>query len=280
MADAKTSSIFTLYSIGYVTVNKERKSRKLQCLPVESATATDGETTHNPVESILKGTDKDGNVFEVKGTQSRDIECEWLPNEDNRATPPDMRRGELVEIYRVGNTNQYYWSCMGFKNNLRTREHVVWLFGASPEEGGSGLSFDKCYSLIFSPLDGYISIKTTKANGEPFAYTFQINTKNGICGWQDDVGNFIELNSKESRIKLRNVDNSFLSIEKQWIDMNADKYIKFTVGGTTMELTPEAISTNTTTTNITSSGETNLKSSTLNINATSVKATVGRWDFI
>lgn len=265
-------SILTLFSIGYVTTNKERGSRKIQCLPVESASATDGETTHNPVEEVLKGTDKDGNAYEVKGTQTRDLECEWMPTEDNRSTPPDMRRGELVEIYRVGKTSQYYWRCMGFRNNLRNLEHVVWMFAASPDSGGAGGTFEKCYSLVFSPMDGYISINTTKANGEPFAYTLQINTKDGLAGLTDDVGNYWEVNSKDSRVKLQNVDKSMVSVEKQWIDLKADKRITFTVGGTVIELTPEMIDQKTTTHKT--------KCTTMNIEAQGVKATVGRWDWL
>jgi hypothetical protein len=265
-------SILTLFSLGYVTVNKERTSRKIQCLPVESATATDGEVTHNPVEEILKGTDKDGNAYEVKATQTRDLECEWMPTEDNRATPPDMRRGEMVEIYRVGKTSQYYWRCMGFRNGLRNLEHVVYLFAASPDAGGAGGTFEKCYSLVFSPWDGYIQIKTTKANGEPFAYVFEINTKQGWSGLSDDVGNYWEVNSKDSRVKLQNVNKSMVSLEKQEIDIKADKRVTFTVGGTVMELTPESISEKTTTINI--------EATTYNLKAQAVKATVGRWDWL
>lgn len=265
-------SILTLFSIGYVTTNKERGSRKVQCLPVESASATDGETTHNPVEEILKGTDTEGNVYEVKGTQTRDIECEWMPTEENRVTPPDVRRGEMVEIYRVGKTSQYYWRCMGFRNNLRNLEHVVYLFAASPDVGGAGGTFEKSYSLVFSPWDGYIQIKTTKANKEPYAYTFEINTKQGIAGCTDDVGNYWEVNSKEIRVKLQNSDNSFVSVEKQAIDLSADRRITFTVGGTKTELTPDAINNKTKTyaTDCT----------TMTIKANKVSATVGRWDWL
>lgn len=265
-------SIVTLYSVGYVTVNKERNSRKIQCLPVEAAAATDGEVTHDPIEEILKGVDKDGNSYEVKATQTRDIECEWMSTEDNRATPPDMRRGEMVEIYRVGKTGQYYWRCMNFRNALRNLEHVVYLFAASPEAGGAGGTFEKCYSMVFSPMDGYIQIKTTKANREPFEYTFEINTKQGVAILSDDVGNYSEINSSESRIKLQNVNKSMVSIEKQEIDIKADKRITLMVGKTGIELTPEMIQ------QVTTKHAT--KCTDMTINATTVKATCQRWDFL
>lgn len=266
------SSLF-LFSIGYVTTNKEAGSRLIQALPVESASATDGETTHNPVEEILKGTDTEGRVYEVKATATRDIECEWYPFEDNRVTPPDVRIGELVEIYRLGNSKQYFWRCMNLRNGLRTLEHVVSAYAASPDVGGAGVDFDKCYTITISPLTGQITFMTSKANGEPYSYVFQINTKEGFVGIQDDVGNFIELNSKETRLKLQNANNSYVNVEKQWIDLKADKYIKFTVGGTNMELTPTNITTNTTTTQLNSTGQFGIRAGAGGI------AQVGTWRF-
>lgn len=273
-------SILTLFSIGYVTTNKARDSRKIQCLPVESASATDGETTHNPLQDILKGVDKDGNAYEVKGTQTRDIECEWMPTEDNRATPPDMRRGELVEIYRVGKTSQYYWRCMGFRNNLRNLEHVVWMFAASPDAGGAGGTFEKCYSLTFSPMDGHITVQTTKANKESFAYTFQINTKDSLVGMTDDVGNYWELNSKESRHRFKNVDESHVTIEKQWIEMEASQHIQLKVGSTVLKLTPEMIDGISQIINMHGKATMLLKSPAMTIESTVVTAKVGKWAWV
>lgn len=272
MKSEEMVSALTFFSVGYVTVNKARDSRKIQALPVESASGTDGEVTHNPVESILKGVDKEGNAYEVKGTATRDLECDWLPHEDNRATPPDVRRGELVGIYRLANTSQYFWRCMGFRNGLRALEHVVLAFGASPSVSGSGMDFSKCYTMTFSPWDGHITIQTTKANKEPYAYTFQINTKEGLIGMQDDVGNYFELNSKDTRLKLQNADKSFVQIQKQMIDLSAAQSIKFTVGGTVMELTPSAITTQTQTTT--------MKSSQFNIETSTGTVKAGKWDFI
>lgn len=271
MSESLKSSLY-LFSVGYVTKNKEYNSRLIQALPVESASATDGEVTHNPIQDILKGVDAQGNAFEVKATATRDLECEWYPFEDNRVTPPDVRRGELVEIYRLGNSPKYFWRSMNMRNGLRTLEHVVTAYGATPKPGGSGLDMESCYTMVISPLNGYINLQTSKANKEPYTYTLQINTKDGIIGIQDDVGNYFELNSKESRLQLKNVDNSYIKIEKQWIDLKADKYIKFTVGGTTMELKPDSIETKTTTMI--------MNSTTTNINASNVVADVGQWDWI
>lgn len=273
-------SSLQLFSVGYVTKNKAYDSRIIQALPVESASATDGEVTHNPVQDILKGMDAKGNAYEVKATATRDLECEWYPFEDNRVTPPDVRRGELVEIYRLGNSAKYFWRSMNMRNGLRTLEHVVTAYGATPKPGGSGLDMDSSYTTVVSPLNGYINLRTSKANGEPFSYTLQINTKDGIVGLQDDVGNYFELNSKETRLQLRNVDNSFVKIEKQEIDLNADKRIRFTVGGTTMELTPETIASRTQrqTHDATTIGMT--AASSIELSAPTITARCVRWDYV
>lgn len=279
MAKDIKSSMF-LFSVGYVTKNKSYDSRVIQALPVESASGTDGEVTHNPVQEILKGIDANGDAYEVKATATRDLECEWYPFDDNRVTPPDVRRGELVEIYRLGNSSKYFWRCMNMRNGLRTLEHVVTAYGATPKAGGSGLSLTNCYTTVVSPLNGYINLQTTKANKEPFAYTIQINTKDGIVGIQDDVGNYFELNSKETRLKMRNANDSYISIEKQWIDMKADKYIKMTVGGTTHEWTPSTITSKTQTYTSESATTTIKGTASIALDAPRITAKCVRWDYV
>jgi hypothetical protein len=266
-------SSLKLFSIGYVTQNKAYDSRIIQALPVESASATDGEVTHNPMEEILKGIDAQGNAYEVKATATRDLECEWYPFDDNRVTPPDVRRGELVEIYRLGNSTKYFWRCMNMRNGLRTLEHVVKAYGAKPSAGGAGVDLNSCYTTIISPLNGYINLQTTMANGEPYAYTVQINTKEGFVAITDDAGNYFELNSTESRLMLQNVDKSYIKVEKQWIDMKADKYIKMTCGDSTFEMKPTSIDTKTVTTTIDSDVQ-------LNLNAPQVTVKCVRWDYV
>ncbi|MBW6072568.1 hypothetical protein, partial [Pseudomonas aeruginosa] len=117
------------------------------------------------------------------------------------------------------------------------------------------------------------AIGTSKANGEPFAYTFQINTDYGAVYIKDDVGQLIELDSTERRVQLINSDNSFVKVERQWIEMSADDHIKMTVGGTTLELRPDSINSNTSNTTLTSSG-------THTTVAGHIIEQTGRWDIV
>jgi hypothetical protein len=247
------ASMFRLFSLGRAVENKARNTRFLNVLPVEDKLAIDGEVTHSPEEQTLQGFDALGNRYDVKAVSSNDLVCEWLPSEDNRATPPDIRRNELVEIWQLGDSDQYYWRSLGLRNDLRTLESVVWTFGASPDPGGSGMDFEKCYFLQFSAHDKHITIGTSKANGEPYTYRFQINTKDGAVYLTDDIGNYFELVSKARRLQMKNSDGSFLKIERKAIDLNAAQYIKLTSGGSTLELNPNSFLVNTTKTDINSS---------------------------
>lgn len=240
-------SVFKLFSVGQVTKPKARNSRHVQVLALETASGTDGEVTHAPLEQIFKGVETDGSEYQVKSVSTRDMECEWFPGETNQVTPPDVERGELVLIYRLADTDQYYWTSMGMRNHLRTLESVIIMYGATPKAAGNGLDFTNCYYQQWSPLDGHITIGTSQANGEAFKYTIQINTKQSFVAITDDVGNFMEVNSADNRVQLRNANESWFKAEKQVIDIKADKEINLLCGGTKINLTPESIMSKTTT---------------------------------
>lgn len=242
---AEQVSVFKPFSIGQVTKPKTRTSRHIQVLALETASATDGEVTHAPLEQIFKGVNADGSEYQVKSVSTRDMECEWFPGETNQVTPPDVERGELVMIYRLADTAQYFWTTMGLRNHLRTLESVIILYGATPDVSGCGLDFTKCYYQQWSPLDGHITFGTSQANGEQFKYTVQINTKQSFVAITDDVGNFMEVNSADSRVQLHNVDNSFFKAEKKIVDINADMEINLTCGSTKINMKPDSIKTTT-----------------------------------
>lgn len=276
---AQQVSIFQPYSVGLVTKPKARDSRFVNAVAVEIATGTDGESTHAPEEEIVKGFSSDGSEYQVKMTNSRDMECEWLPMEGNRSTPPDLERGELVMIYRLGDTPQYYWTCMGLRNHLRTLESVITMYGATPDLSGCGLDFTKCYYQQWSPLDGHITFGTSMANEEKFKYTFQINTKDSFMAMTDDVGNYMEINSADARCMFKNANGSIIRMEKQIIDLIADLGINFICGGTKINLTPDMIKS-LTTTHTQEATTINRNGTTINDKSTTYNNTASTWNFI
>lgn len=241
------ASAFHLHSLGIAVENKPRDSKSLNVLPSETANTTDGEINLNPTQETVEGTDSNGQSYQVKTTSERSLVCMWLPSEDNRATPPDIMRNEWVEIWRKGDSDQYYWRSMGHSGK-RALESVVYTWNASPNPGGGGVDFATCYFFAVSAHDKHITIGTSKANGEPYAWTFQINTGKGEFTLCDDIGNEFEIVSRDNKLQLKNPDGTFFKIERQTIEMEAAQYIQLKVGGTVYRLTPE--SAETTTTNI------------------------------
>lgn len=239
-------SQFHVHSIGIVAENKPRNDRFCNIIAIEDSPALDGEVSYNPQTEVIQITDSVGKVTSIKTTSDATINCEWYPSGSNRVTPPDVQRGELVEILRLADTDQYYWRCMGLRDNLRRLETVIFAVNASPENGGSnGINFKNCYFFEVSGHNGQITLGTSKANGEPFSYTMQLNTKEGAFNLIDDIGNQFELDSGDRRLQMRNADNSYVKVEKKTVEISGDDSVKLMSGGTSFELTPKG-STHTT----------------------------------
>jgi hypothetical protein len=68
------------------------------------------------------------------------------------------------------------------------------------------------YWFELSTHNGVVGFYTSKANGEPFAYTLQLNTKEGYLTIKDDADNFIHLNSAEQRIEFGNSAKSLFDM--------------------------------------------------------------------
>lgn len=274
-------SIFRLYSIGRAAENKKRTTMLINVLPVELATGTDGEINFDPKLATNSFTNLKGETIEINGIVARELECQWLPTDDNRLTAPDIRRGELLEIWRLGDTDQYYWRSMGITNGLRALESVIFAWSATPELGGYGLDLSKCYMLSVSAHDKHFTIQTSKANGELYAYTFQINTAESAVYLTDDNDNFFELDSKEKRLQLKNVDGSFVKVEKKFIELNADEYINLKVKNSNFRMTPDSITDVADTINRTARKDYNITVGTkMNMRAPKITTTCDRWEIV
>lgn len=234
-------SVLHEYSVGVAVENKPRNTRSLNVYTPEKNAAISGELTFNPQSNTLQGKDSAGNVYNLNINQDASVPCEWIPDGSNRVTPPDIRRGEWVRVYRLGDTDKFFWKCMGLRDNLRTLETVILAISANPTPGGAGIDIANCYFLEVSSHEKHITLGTSKANGEPFKYTVQINTGDGEINIMDDIGNHIELISGENTIKATNADQSFVNIEHKNIYAKADALIDLTCGGSNVKLTPGAI---------------------------------------
>lgn len=210
-------SLFKIISIGYVAGNKKLSSREIQVMPAELVPYLDGELTDATSTISHTGVDADGKKYSTKLEVGNTITATWLQWGSNRVTPPDVRRGERVLIWQYDQVDKFYWTTTGLDDVLRRLETVVWAFSATKDENTDKLTIDNCYTVEVSTHRKLITVTTSKANNEPFRYTFQINADKGGVVLSDDANNYLELNSGERRWTMKNGDGSILKIDKKTI---------------------------------------------------------------
>lgn len=212
-----------LFSLGIVSENKSLNSKYIEVVPIEQLIFLDGELTSTVDTVSTTGLDQSGNPYNVSLKRSNSIQALWLPlGESNRATAPDVRRGERVLIYSYADTEQYFWVDSGLDTRLRKLETVTTKWSNTRDEDKDADSPDSCWSFEVSTHKKLITLSTNKSDGEPFAYTFQVNAKEGRVTLTDDVGNFFELDSKQTSIKMQNIDGTIVHLNKQNILASAE----------------------------------------------------------
>lgn len=231
---------YRVYSIGIVSKNKDRDSDHILVAPIEVTPFADGELDADLHTVEGSGVDSDGRSYTVGVKIDNSIEAKWLPM-THRRTPPDVRRGERVLLYRYGDSERYYWQSMGMDDDLRTLETVIYSWAADPREypDVDHTSPNHCYYLEVSTHDKMVTFNTAKSNGEPFSYTFQFNTREGAVVLTDDAGNHFELDSAATKLTLKNKDNSEVRLDKKKVFINGDEQVVIKSGSTEVVHTPE-----------------------------------------
>lgn len=228
------ASLLKVWSIGKVASNKKLGEWEVEVTATEVNPMIDGELNANANSYTAKAEDEGGGAYSEEVTTSNTITAKWLPvGQPNRMTPPDVRRGEEVILYRFGNAEQIYWNT--YRNDLAFRklETVVWAISGTAEEGPMDQS--KTYFIEVSSHKGLLHIHTSKENGEPYMYDIRLNTTEGIFEIMDDIGNRLKLDSRENHWRMENSDGSFLDMMHRDIVVSADDNITHKTRNYTIE---------------------------------------------
>lgn len=220
------ASVFRMVSVGYVASNLPLGETALEVYPAELLPFVDGELTSNVAEMTAAMKDGDGVDFQVKANYSNTVKAKWLPIGGNQLTAPNVRRGMRVELWQSSDdNNEYYWRYSGIDNYLMRLETIVWAFSNTRDESVTELTPDNSWYIEISTHTKTITLQTNKNDGEPFAYTFQLDAKNGNFIFKDDDGQEMHLQSKEKRLYAKNKDGSIVDINKKKINMFAQDEI-------------------------------------------------------
>lgn len=255
------ASMFRSVAIGVVTENKrmsdpagssaveKRFSRIVMVTPTELNPFLDSEIASNQQEMIFGGTRNDGQQYQGTLTVDVPIETTWLPSGTNRISPPDVRRGERVEIFQASDEDKYYWRLLGLDDNLRKLETVVFAISATADEGKTQLDFDSCYFMEWSSHTQSITVQTSQSNGEVVGFQARFDMKEGTFAVQDTFSNYLRLDSVNTVWTMQNASGTYVKLEKEnlygfapkVIDFKAGTKIKATVNGSSVDLTAGAL---------------------------------------
>lgn len=266
-------SKFRPVSFGIAAENLKMGSDILEVVPVEWLPYLDGEINSSTEVMEDSGVDGLGIEYTAKVETANSLPAKWLPMDDNRSTPPNIRRGERVHIYQFADSQQFYWSCYGLDKGLRRLETVVYMFSNTRDEKVKVLDRTNSYTVEVSTHTKQVTLRTNKNDGEPFAYTFQFNTKVGAVTLADDDSNYIEFDSAERKITAKNKDGSFITIDKRVIRMFAPDLIHMQTQAfelhcdTALVNASQSITANTTDTTVNSSASITMSTADTTLNS-------------
>lgn len=217
-------SSLRFYSYGLVTKDKERGSHDIRVVPVEVRFSQqelnkDGNYVDMVEHNIRNGVD----YIAMPVTNS--VRARWIDFNSNRITSPDVKVDELVLIWRLGDTNVYFWQDRNIAN-VKRLETVVYAFSADPKKPLSA-DLSNAYYIMVSSHDKHMTIKTSKSNGEYCGFTVQINGGDGRAVIESTNNNVFWLDAKEREIGIKNSDNSVLKVDKKTIYGYAKDSINF-----------------------------------------------------
>jgi len=217
-------SSYRMVSIGIVAEDKLENSKFIHVYPVELLPFIEGEIDTTLADIKAKGIGLDDREYSVKMRVGITVKAEWQGS-TNRVTSPNVRLGEQVYLYTLGDTEKYYWVSTGRDDGLRRLEKVVYAWNAAKEGTDVDIPFDtnNHYHLTIDTIHKVVAFHTTNDNGELCKYDFMLDTDKGHFTIKDSLGNIIQLDSKNTKITLQNADGTWVTLDKVDIDAYAPR---------------------------------------------------------
>lgn len=219
-------SMMRQIGIGKATEHKLLSSKDCWFQITELFPFGQGEMKSDTMDLHDAGIDAKGEAYEVTVPFGKSVRATWLPSGGNRVTAPDIRRGERVEIYRLADSDKYYWRPIEMDQGVRRLETAMFLFSNTQDESTEELTPENSWMFEVSTHQKTFTLRTPKSDGEEFAYDLQLNAKDSTFAFKDDAGQEFEMESKERRWRVANGDGSEILMDKKNITRTAPEAIK------------------------------------------------------
>ncbi len=181
-----------------VVEDKAEDSFDIKVSPVSYIPDLKGDLNKNK-EQVVGIVDMENQHSSTSTTKSNFITATWLPEgEQNRISAPDVVVGDVVEIYSVRGTDEYYWKVFSHNTSLRKREKVlIWLSNKGAAKSGSEAD---AYYLLWDTRNKIVHFHTSDNDGEACTYDLLFNTLNGLFSLKDNLKNEIKLDSVKGKL--------------------------------------------------------------------------------
>jgi len=161
-----------------------------------------GVTAGSVDAGIAKGAvslrNRDNKPISAQITSANHIVAVW-DGQSNQQTPPQIKRGEAVDVLKQRDTDKFTWSSAGLGRDVRrTDAHVIEVAARNTKSTETKeLDDTNSYGVRIDSENKIIMLKTSKDNGEVCAFNATFNTATGEFYLSDDSespGNRIYLN--------------------------------------------------------------------------------------
>lgn len=211
------------FSYGIVGENKVPNSPWIEAIPIEVnfVNPTDVHATEQSEEHSFTSANA---TDSVKSTRGNTVPAKWWKFNSFQVTPPDVRKGDEIIIYRLGETDIYFWEDLNCAN-VKTTVNVIHAFPADDNHQMTD-DLSNAYVVQISSVEKMIQIRTSMANGEGAAFNFQFNLRDGTHQCTDQKGNKYWINSKENDVGMENENGTKFNLLKEEMFGFAKKRIK------------------------------------------------------
>lgn len=202
---------------GIAAADRADDSRDLYVYCKDILPLVQGKLEATSMAQNIKTTDENGNPTTISVNAKNVIKCSYGGDNDcsNRAFPPDVRKGEIVRIFNMGDSDQWYWRGSDRTQSLRRTERVRWCANNTLENNTPMTGSNTYYFEMDTRTTKAITISTCKSDGEAFAYKFCISPAEKKVTLTDDQYNQISIDSENTCITLANHDGSFIKLDKK-----------------------------------------------------------------
>ena len=220
------TSKFKFYSIGTVAVDKKVDSYIAEIIPNETNHIFNGSIDKTEVTQNLVSKDRNDTAIPMESKTSQTIEAEWLGigQGGNRATAPDVYKGERVLIFQFADEDKYFWDKVYNERILRRLERVLYLYSGHMLPPSVENDTKNSYWQLISTLDKVVHFHTSVSNGEKFEWDYKLDTEKAQFTLTDNSGILHTWDAPTATI-TRDTDNREHVLTKDHITQVKRRYL-------------------------------------------------------